>query len=373
MSNGAKFCPKCGAANTVSKSANTPAQPPVQPVQTPIRPVQPPVQPVQSVQPAYVNPVFKNDTENNHKKDKQKKPKKKGAGKAIIAVVCVVLILLGAGGGCFWYINSDFYKLKQAQEFITAGSYDEARNVLNDVSSDKADLYLNYIEIEDAKNVFLESFKEKLVVSTDDNSYVNMQNFITAVRTFSTQNDYNQLPSDLKSSFELYKKICDAVSECSVNIDDINKSQYAFMVDVTINRGVDGINYRTDVISGYLNDSKIGIEQLKSQLLSIADVRVSGKYIDLSQGKSAFANTVFNDFLASCDEQILSAQKTVDAKVAKYGPATSLLVDENRDPYYVGVVLKDLYRISDAQKCQANADVMYYTLQVGIMARYLSE
>lgn len=310
----------------------------------------------------YTNGVAVNSESQSSNTTKSLSPK-------IFIILIVVIAVIGVIVG-YSHFNSATYKINKATELVLSQSYDEALKKISDVYTSQAEVIRNYISLEKSKEDFMKAFdSSKVVTSYEDEMFDKLNSFTNKVSSFADENDIYLLPQELRENYDYYSKAVNAINNTGVYWEELINAQNVFLNEVTCNRESE---FTLNQLQENVDSSKEAVENLKNAVDEIPDITSElSEHIDFSNDTITTFKDLFDRFIFACESEILSSQAMIDRDAEKFNMDDSLYRKEP-DENYTAYITYDLKEIINTSDSSMNANTIYCTLKVELLAFYLS-
>lgn len=291
-----------------------------------------------------------------------------------LLVLIIAILALSVGIGVLIYHNSDTYKIKKSSELIIMGNYFEAANKIQDVYTPQAKAIKDFINIEIAKDSFVDS-----VVDETSNTSETYSEFYNKLNEFSSSEEYHYLTEELSNHYNCYRYAFDCVlNYTSYEDSDIPQALYnvqeVMMNEVSRNKtSKNNGNFTLSELQERVNRSKSALEKLKAANLTdikITDVNITtycnmrksvddvGYRVCLSQ----YLCDILETLIINCESEIESSQELIDDCLEKWDMDDTLYTI-NPDPNYSSFVGDDLESIKSSDDILTNRTTIVNLLQ----------
>lgn len=277
----------------------------------------------------------------------------------ILPLVLVVAFILGIVA----YINSDSYKIRKSTRAMLEGDYKTALLEIQEINTSQTTSIKQYLNILEKRDQLVENFdKEKL---TDTGVFVD--EFVSAVESFSETTISYYLPQKLTDQCEYYKKISTQIQDYTrflwTTYDDVQ----AVLENEIIRNCHDQYTYNE--LKNNVDKSQEALDKLRNYLSS-REYEVNcydcGEYVNRFQK----VNTQIYDAVESSIEV---ENMIIEAHLEDDSDMNALYHYKNPNKNYKKEISWFLVPISESGGSYENAKRMTYTLKHAMFAYYINQ
>ena len=283
------------------------------------------------------------------------KPKK--SRKGLIAAIIIIAAVLLAGGGLlayqFYYVNSEGYKLSQAEKSILAGDYQTGLDQISDLQTKQAQDTRSFVQFLAQKESFAADYNAGLLQTEQDS--VN-EKAAALWTSFEALGDNLQLPEKLDESYRLYRKRFAAMREGVNNISqaDLTDAQYCVL---EFKKRKEGENFTVNKLQSIVSTSEPAVKAIEDKWYNTDAFR------EFANASTAQAVKTANEFYQTVSTQLSQDKFDLDTYQKSYSGDTAIKLSNSEKNYeaFVGTGLRSLKENADAEQ---NAKTLFEALKI---------
>ena len=284
-------------------------------------------------------------------------PEPKKSRKGLIAAIIIVSVALLAVGGLiayqFIYINSDGYKLGQAEKSILAGDYQTGLETISELQTKQAQDTRAFVQFLTQKESFAADYNSGMLQGSQDSV---SEKTAALWSSFEALGDDLQLPEKLSESYQLYRKRYSAMREGVDKISpaDLTDAQYCVL---EFKKRKEGENFTVNKLQSIVSTSEPAVKAIEDKWYNTDSFR------EFANASSAQAVKTANEFYQTVSTQLSQDKFDLETYQKSYSGDTAIKLsdtEKNHDAF-VGTGLKSLKENADAEQ---NAKALFEALKI---------
>ena len=280
------------------------------------------------------------------------------------AIAIVLLIAIVAGG--FALINTESIKINRAVFYIEHNKLSEASDLLYDLTSPKAVAARNFIEVEVARNVFLDLYKTNPDnIAEIDTALSTLESNFTSFKDFHAI--YN-IPEKLLDNFNCYDAALSYLNKVEAKYSyNFERLQTVLLNEVEMaHSSKNGKSFRLTDLQKRVDKTNEVLPFFEEwnesyfQSLIIDDQKVITYCKTIQQGETHIIylrydiGEMIDQLYSKCKSAAQESQEDINESLLEFS-ATDYLYRNQTDPSYEVYIGENLYAISDEKAIESNS------------------
>ncbi len=284
-------------------------------------------------------------------------PKPKKSRKGLIAAIIIIAAVLVAAGGLaayqFIYINSDGYKLGQAEQSILAGDYQTGLDKISDLQTKQAQDTRLFAQFLAQKEGFAADYNAGMLQTAQDGVNAKAE---ALWESFEGLGEGLQLPGKLNESYQLYRKRYAAMREglAQISLANLTDAQHCVL---EFKKRKEGENFSVSKLQSIVSTSEPAVKAIEDKWYN------TDAFKEFANASSAQAVKTANEFYQAVATQLSQDKFDLDTYQKSYSGDTAIKLSDTVQAYdaAVGTGLKSLRETADAEQ---NAKALSEALKI---------
>ena len=283
-----------------------------------------------------------------------------GGPRKAIAVIVTIVASIGIAFAIFLLIsNSDWFKLARAESAILDGRYDDGKEMIESLDSDRAKAVRGFAEVIRLRDELKELYNTETLCDFDSEAYKKAKKF---------KEKLNDFTEDYKA-----EKLTEKLSECYTDYVKASANTVKLLYDSKVSEQLVTAQYSIKEYDNRKHGSSFTISSLTAIKEKTQDaydqiersLTDTDEYKDFSKSYSGKATSAMSEYCSAVKNQIEQDQYELDQNSSKYGDKSISYM--NTDSSHKAVVADGLYYADSDTHISKNAEMLIASLDCSML------